>query len=184
MAIPKVVQVTTVNGGSSVASQAITMASGNTPGNILVMVWRPTGGAGTVSDGSGNTWATTTGTNVGFAWAPVTVASGPNGSATQNVVTWHSSPNSFPRLILLELNIGVAGVTGWTQPSFNSSTSAGTTAPTSGSISDATSDLLLGVCCNNTDTTGLTTSWTSIGFSVATNDPGCFYLAPTAEANR
>jgi hypothetical protein len=180
MAIPKVVQAYTVNGGSSVASQSVTLTAGNTPGNVMVMGWRPTGGAVTVSDSSGNVWTTVVTGNLGFAYAPITVPSGPSGATgnPQNIVTWHSSPNSFPRFILLELYGGVIGATGWTQPSSNTSL-ATTVTPNSGSISDLTTDILIGVCANNTDTTALTTSWTSFGYSVTVNDPGMFFLAPT-----
>jgi hypothetical protein len=180
MALPKIIQVSTVNGGSSVASFAVTMAGGNTVGNVLVMAWRPTGGTVSVTDSAGNVWTTVVSGNIGFAWAPVTVPSGPPGATglAQNIVTWHSTPNSFPRFILAEISAGVAGVTGWTQPSSNSSL-ATTTTPNSGSISDLTTDILIGVCANNTDTTALTTSWTSFGYSVSLNDPGMFFLAPT-----
>jgi hypothetical protein len=178
--IPKVIQVNTINGGSSVASQAITMSNGNTPGNLLVMAWRNLGTTVTVSDSAGNTWTTVLNSPVGLAWAPITVVSGPSGATPgQNTVTWHSVGNTFPRIILVELYGGVTGITGWSQPSNNSSSSAGTTTPNSGSISDSLTDILVGVCQNNTDTTILTTSWTNCGFSPATNDPGMFFLAPT-----
>lgn len=172
-----VIQTCNINSGSTFTSASVGFPSGNTPGNLLVAGWRVTAGspAITVTDSAGNTWNTITQSAsgvCGMAWAPCTFA------AAANVVTWHTPSAGFPRVIFAEVTYGSTGVTTWTQPSASGAAIGATTTPNSGTISDLTTDLLIGVAANQTDGTNLSTTWTTI-YNMNTWDPTLAYHAAT-----